>query len=63
MMLVPSTANPSATLERPMTELSWNHTFTDQALAIHWGKSASWIRRRGELISWRGETWVRAEVL
>lgn len=36
-------------------------TLSQIALSARLGKSVSWIRRQGEYVTWRGETWARME--
>jgi hypothetical protein len=41
--------------------LKVGYTLTQSALASHLFVSPSWIRRQGELVTARGETWARME--
>lgn len=36
-------------------------TLNQTGLSMRWGKSAQWIRRQGEYVTWNGETWARME--
>lgn len=36
-------------------------TLSQIGLADRWGKSAAWVRSRGERVTWNGETWARME--
>lgn len=37
------------------------YTLSQTGLSIRWGKSADWIRRQGNSVTWNRETWARME--